>query len=168
LSAFCGLSTDTGRMRISAKADYAIRAMLELALAEEAGTRLLTCDSIAEAQRIPTKFLANVILLDLRRSGLVSSVRGPEGGYALGRVAKAISLADIIRAVDGPLATVQGQRPQDVSYSGSAEVLSAVWVAVRVSLRNVLEEVRLDHLAAGQLPRRVAKLLEADGAWENR
>ena len=155
-------------VRISAKADYAIRAMLELALAGADGPRLVNSEAIAEAQAIPVKFLANVILLDLKRSGLVTSVRGADGGYALGRVATSISIADIIRAVDGPLATVQGQRPQDVNYSGSAEVLSAVWIAVRVSLRNVLEHVRLDHLAAGQLPRRVATLLEAEGAWESR
>jgi Rrf2 family protein len=155
-------------MRISAKADYAIRAMLELALATRAGNSLLTGEAIAEAQGIPAKFLANVILLDLRRAGLVKSFRGPEGGYALGREARSISLADVIRAVDGPLATVQGESPQSVSYTGSAEVLQAVWVAVRVSLRNVLEQVNLDHLAAGQLPRKVARMLESEGAWESR
>jgi Rrf2 family protein len=154
-------------VRISAKADYAIRAMLELALAASTPPRLLTCDRIAEAQQIPAKFLSNVIMLDLRRAGLVSSVRGAEGGYSLGRAAKTISVADIIRAVDGPLATVQGQRPQDVTYNGTAEVLQPVWIAVRVSLRNVLETIHLDHLAAGQLPRKVARLLEEPGAWEN-
>jgi Rrf2 family protein len=152
-------------MRISAKADYAIRAMLELALADAAV--VLTCDEIGAAQGVPPKFLRNVIMHDLRRAGLVASTRGPEGGYRLARAATAISLADIMRAVDGPLATVQDQAPQDVHYSGTAEVLQPVWIAVRASLRNVLDNVHLGHLAAGQLPRKITKLLDDPAAWES-
>ena len=155
-------------MRISAKADYAVRAMLQLTLEHAARPgAVTTCDAVAEAQDIPVKFLRNVILLDLKRAGLISSTRGAEGGYKLAKAPKQISLADVIRAVDGPLATVHGERPQDVQYNGSAEVLQPVWVAVRASLRSVLENVHLDHLATGNLPRQVAKLVEDPGAWDN-
>ena len=160
-----GGSPDTDGMRISAKADYAIRAMLELALSE--GTSVLTCDAIAVAQDVPVKFLRNVIMHDLRRAKLVVSTRGSEGGYRLARDMTAISLADIMRAVDGPLATVQGRAPQDVTYTGTAEVLQPVWIAVRASLRGVLDNIHLGHLAAGQLPRSVTELLDDPAAWES-
>ena len=152
-------------MRISAKADYAIRALLELALAD--GPSVTTCDAIGAAQDVPVKFLRNVIMPELRRAGLVVSTRGPEGGFRLARPANLTTVADIMRAVDGPLATVQGIAPQDVSYSGTAEVLQPLWIATRAGLRGVLENVHLGHLTAGQLPRKVAKLLDDPAAWES-
>lgn len=148
-------------MRISAKSDYAVRAMLELALADH----LISCEAIATAQQVPVTFLRNVIMIDLKRAGLVTSTRGSEGGYRLARGAAAIAISDIIRAVDGPMATVQGVQPHDVAYSGSAEVLRPLWVAVRASLRNVLENVHLSDLVAGTLPPAVAGLLEDPEAW---
>ncbi len=151
-------------MRISAKADYAVRAALELALAEG---RLLTCEAVARTQDIPQKFLES-ILSDLRHAGLVRSQRGVDGGYTLARSAHTITVADVIRAVDGPLASVRGQRPQDVHYDGSAAVLRSLWVAVRASLREVLEGVSLADLAAGQLPAGTRRLTEAEGAWVTR
>src|SRR4051794_32556620 len=133
------------RVRVSAKADYAIRAGVELAAAGEGP---LKGERIAQAQQIPPNFLEN-ILSDLRNAGLVSSRRGAEGGYWLARPAAEISLADVIRAVDGPLANVRGVRSEQVEYAGNAEPLRDVWVAVRASLRSVLEGVSLADLAAG-------------------
>lgn len=148
-------------MRISAKSDYAVRAMLELALADD----LVTCEAVATAQHVPATFLRNVIMIDLKRAGLVTSTRGSEGGYRLSRAPETIAIADIIRAVDGPMATVQGVQPHAVAYSGTAEVLRPLWVAVRASLRNVLENVHLSDLAAGAMPPAVAHLLEDPEAW---
>jgi Rrf2 family protein len=150
-------------VRITAKSDYAIRALLELAAADGA---LLTCDAIAEEQGIPSKFLGT-ILTDLRHAGLIASHRGAEGGYLLARPARTITVADVIRVVDGPLASVHGQRPQDVEYEGNAAILQPLWVAVRASLRGVLENVTIAHLATGQLPRKVARLTEDDEAWKD-
>lgn len=150
-------------MRINAKSDYAIRAMIELAAADGA---LMTCDAIAENQGVPSKFLGS-ILTDLRRGGIITSHRGAEGGYTLARPARTITVADVIRVVDGPLASVHGQRPQDVEYEGTAAILQPLWVAVRASLRGVLENVTIEHLAAGQLPRKVARLTEDDEAWKD-
>src|SRR3954468_10098988 len=121
-------------MRVSAKADYAIRAVAELGAAEGAGQ--LRADKIAEAQDIPIKFL-ETILLELKHAGIVKSQRGPEGGYALARPPQDISLADVIRAVDGPLANVRGERPENVEYRGAAQKLTQVWIAVRATLRSV-------------------------------
>ena len=150
-------------MRITAKSDYAVRALIELATHE--GT-LLTCEAIATEQAIPSKFLSS-ILTDLRHAGLIRSHRGADGGYELGRPANAITVADVIRVVDGPLASVQGQRPQEVVYEGSAAIMQPLWIAVRASLRGVLENVTVAHLASGTLPRRVARLTEDDEAWIN-
>lgn len=150
-------------MRINAKSDYAIRALIELA---QADGRLLSSETIAAAQGIPAKFLG-AILIDLRKAGIITSTRGAEGGYSLARPARAITVADAIRAVDGPLASVQGMRPQEVEYDGVAGILQPLWVAVRVSLRNVLENVTVAHLAAGQLPRRVARMVEDEDAWKD-
>src|ERR671935_1188373 len=127
-------------MRVSAKVDYALRASSELAAA--AGSGPVKGERIAQAQGIPLKFLEN-ILLDLRHAGLVHSQRGAEGGYWLARPAGDISLADVIRAVEGPLANVRGLPPQELDYEGPAERLREVFVAVRASLRNVLERVTL-------------------------
>ena len=148
-------------MRVSAKADYAIRAAVELAAAGEGPTK---GERIAQAQSIPPNFLEN-ILVDLRNAGLVASRRGADGGYWLARPAEEISLADIIRAVDGPLANVRGIRSEQVEYAGSAEPLRDVWVAVRASLRGVLEHVTLADLASGELPEQVRALAADPDAW---
>jgi Rrf2 family protein len=148
-------------MRVSAKADYAIRAAAELA-AHDAGQ--MRGDRIAEAQDIPIKFL-ETILLELKHAGIVRSQRGAEGGYALARPAKEISLADVIRAVDGPLANVRGDRPENATYQGSAKALTEVWIAVRASLRAVLESTSLADLASGNLPENVRELARNPNAW---
>ena len=148
-------------VRVSAKSDYAIRAAVELAAAGEGPVK---GDRIAQAQDIPSNFLEN-ILGDLRNAGLVQSRRGAEGGYWLARPAEEISLADVIRAVDGPLANVRGVRSEQVSYGGSAVHLRDVWVAVRASLRNVLEHVTLADLARGELPEAVRALAADPEAW---
>ncbi len=126
-------------MRVSAKVDYALRAMLELAAAPPGP---LKSERISSAQEIPQKFLEN-ILLDLRHASLVTSQRGAEGGYALARPAREISLADVIRAVEGPIATVRGVRPEEVAYAGRAVPLREVWIELRAAMRGVLEETSL-------------------------
>jgi Rrf2 family protein len=148
-------------VRVSAKADYAIRAAVELAAAGDGPTK---GERIAQAQSIPTNFLEN-ILVDLRNAGLVASRRGADGGYWLARPADEISLADVIRAVDGPLANVRGVRSEQVEYVGSAEPLRDVWVAVRASLRGVLEQVTLADLASGELPEHVRELAADPDSW---
>src|SRR4051794_14167381 len=151
-------------MRVSAKADYAIRATAELAASEGAGQ--LRADRIAEAQDIPIKFLES-ILLELKHAGIVRSQRGAEGGYALARPGTEISLADVIRAVDGPLANVRGDRPENVKYKGSAARLTDVWIAVRASLRSVLESTSVADLASGKLPDDVEELAANKDNWES-
>ncbi len=148
-------------MRVSAKADYAVRAMVELAAAGEGPVK---ADRIAQGQEIPLKFLEN-IMSDLRNGGLVRSQRGVEGGYWLARPAADITLAQVIRAVDGPLANVRGGRPEDVSYSGSAEPLREIWIAVRASLRRVLEAVTLADVVEGNLPADVGALTADPESW---
>jgi Rrf2 family protein len=151
-------------MRLTARADYAIRAAAELA--SRAPTQVKSAD-LAEAQAIPSKFLEN-ILLDLKRGGLVASQRGAEGGYTLARPAAEITLADVIRAVEGPLANVRGVRPESLEYVGAATVLRDVWIALRANLRAVLEQVTLADLAAGRLPEQVAALTQSPNAWDPR
>ena len=148
-------------MRVSAKADYALRAVIELAAS---GDGPVKGERIAQAQEIPLKFLEN-ILGDLRQSGLVRSQRGADGGYWLARPADEITLADVIRAVEGPLANVRGVRPESIEYSGSAAPLRDVWVAVRASLRSVLEEVTVADVARGDLPAAVRELVADPEAW---
>jgi len=148
-------------VRVSAKADYAIRAAVELAAA---GDGPVKADRIAQAQEIPVNFLEN-IMGDLRNAGLVISRRGAEGGYRLARPADEITLAQVIRAVDGPLANVRGVRSEQVTYQGSAERLRDVWVAVRASLRAVLEQVTLADLARGELPASVEALAADPDSW---
>jgi Rrf2 family protein len=143
-------------VRISAKADYAVRAAAELA---SAGDDLLKGEAIAAAQGIPQNFLEN-ILADLRHAGLVKSQRGADGGYRLARPAAEVSVADVIRAVEGPLAAVRGEAPEDVSYTGAAAPLQDVWIAVRANLRAVVEGVSLADLAAGHVPGEIARLAE--------
>jgi Rrf2 family protein len=149
-------------VRISAKADYALRACIELAAAEGAGA--VKGERVAHAQEIPLKFLEN-ILGDLRQAGLVRSQRGVEGGYWLARPAAEITLAEVIRSVDGPLANVRGVRPEGLEYAGSSEPLRDVWIAVRASLRSVLEATTLADVAAGELPESVRDLVADPEAW---
>jgi Rrf2 family protein len=150
-------------MRVSAKADYALRACAELAIASGEGP--VKGDRIAQAQAIPLKFLEN-ILLDLRHAGLVHSQRGAEGGYWLARAPEQVSLAEVIRAVEGPLANVRGVRPEHVEYDGAARALQDVWIALRASMRSVLEDVTLADLAAGRLPAEVVELTRDPDAWQ--
>jgi Rrf2 family protein len=152
-------------VRISAKTDYAVRAAVELAGAPDGS--LLKAERIAEAQDIPLNFLEN-ILAQLRQARIVESRRGPEGGYLLARPAGEITLADVIRAIDGPLAGVSGRRPQDLGYTGTAEPLRDVWVAVRASLRSVLDDLTLADVVDGRLPQRVRRLTEQPDAWSRR
>jgi Rrf2 family protein len=150
-------------MRISAKVDYAVRAAIELAAA---GGDPIKGEAIADAQDIPLKFLEN-ILLELRHNGLVQSQRGADGGYWLARPPEEVKLADVIRAVEGPLANVRGARPESVQYAGPAARLQDVWIAMRANLRGVLEEVTLADVAAGELPAAIADIASAPGAWES-
>jgi Rrf2 family protein len=149
-------------VRVSAKTDYAIRAALELAAAEDG--KPLKGERIATAQAIPLRFLEN-ILMQLRHAGLVDSRRGAEGGYRLARPAAEVSLADVIRAIDGPLAGVSGTRPESLSFGGVAEPMRDVWIAVRAALRGVLERVTLADVVAGRLPDHVRELLSDEEAW---
>ena len=149
-------------MRISAKADYAVRASAELAAA--AGQGPLKADRIAQAQGVPLRFLLN-ILSELKLARIVQSHRGTEGGYSLARPADKITLADVIRAVEGPLASVHESRPEEITYVGPAESLQLVWIAVRANLRAVLESVTLADLASGALPEAVKALTADPEAW---
>ena len=148
-------------MRLSARSDYALRAVIELAAA---GPGHVTADQLARSQAIPGKFL-EAILTQLRRAGLVRSQRGPEGGFWLARSAGEISLADVIRAIDGPLLGVRGERPENLGYTGAAEPLQSVWIALRANERAILEEVTLEHVVTGNLPPSVRKLAEDPKAW---
>ena len=152
-------------MHVTAKADYAVRAVVELAGSSQRAPRKV--DEVAQAQSIPVSFLEN-ILTQLRSTGIVRSQRGPEGGYWLARPADEVTLADIIRAVEGPLVGVRGERPDEVEYVGSAASLREVWVAVRASLRKVLEHVTVADVAAGTLPDDVLDLTHDEAAWEAR
>jgi Rrf2 family protein len=148
-------------VRISAKADYAVRAAVELAAS---GNGPIKGDAIAQAQDIPVKFLEN-ILSELRHAGIVRSQRGTEGGYWLARSADQITVADIIRAVEGPLASVRGEPVEELEFSGSAEPLAKLWVAVRANLRAVLESVTLADVAKGELPRRIDEITRDPSVW---
>jgi Rrf2 family protein len=151
-------------VRVSAKVDYALRAASELAA--HAGEGPVKGDAIAQAQGIPVKFLEN-ILLELRHDGVVQSQRGERGGYWLARPPAEITLAEVIRAVEGPLANVRGSRPESVDYSGAAAHLREVWIAVRASLRGVLETVTLADVVNGGFPETVDRLLADPEAWES-
>ena len=149
-------------MHLSAKADYAVRAAVQLAGSAD---RPAKGDVIAHAQGIPFPFLGS-ILRDLREAGLVNSQRGADGGYWLAKPAAEISVADVIRAIDGPLAWVRGVRPEDLDYAGPARALQDVWIAARASLREVLEVVTLADVAGGRLPASVRALTAEPSAWE--
>ena len=153
------------RMRLSARADYALRAAIELAAS--GGEGHVTAEQLARAQQIPAKFL-EAILTQLRRAGLVRSQRGPDGGFWLARPADDIALADIIRAIDGPLLGVRGERPENLGYIGAAEPLQTVWIALRANERAILEETTLAHLVANDLPDSVKQLANLPGSWEAR
>jgi Rrf2 family protein len=149
-------------VRVSAKADYALRAVIELAAAGEGPVK---GERIAQAQEIPLKFLEN-ILGDLRHAGIVRSQRGVEGGYWLARPADEITVAEVVRAVEGPIANVRGVGPEQVEYAGSAARLRDVWIAVRANLRAVLEHVTIADVARGELPASVAELAANPDAWQ--
>ena len=150
-------------MRVTAKVDYAVRALVELAA--DGGT--VKGERIAQAQSIPLKFLEN-ILSELRRAGIVGSQRGAEGGYRLSRPAAEVSVADVIRAVEGPLADVHGTPPEDLQPPGAAAPVREVWLATRAALRSVLEVVTIDDIATGSLPATVTDLLADPAAWARR
>ena len=155
-------------MQISARVDYALRAMTELAVAwDEDRDRLEKADALATRQGIPVRFL-ETILGQLRRAGLVMSRRGAEGGYRLAVPPDLISVADIIRALEGPLGAVRSEPPEDVRYTGPAEHLRTVWVATRAAIRSVLETTSLADVVAGRTPAGVETLLETPGAWDRR
>ncbi|MGW1164030.1 RrF2 family transcriptional regulator [Streptomyces sp. NPDC002550] len=151
-------------MRISARADYAVRAVLELAVRQ--GNGPVKAEEIAAAQGIPHKFLEG-ILGDLRRGGIVGSRRGGGGGYRLARDAAEVTVADVIRAVDGPIVSVRGERPTGLAYTGSARPLLPLWIALRANVRRILEGVTLADLAADALPEPVRALAAEPAAWEN-
>jgi Rrf2 family protein len=151
------------RVRITARVDYAVRAALELAAAAPGA---LTCERIATAQNIPNRFL-QAILGDLQHARLVTSQRGREGGYRLALPASEISIARVMRVEQGFLADVHGERPEEVRYPGAAEPLARVWVAAREAYRQVLEEVTLADVAAGELPATLTELIELESAWQS-
>ena len=152
-------------MHVTAKADYAVRAAVELSSAGADAPRKV--DDVSKAQDIPLSFLEN-ILTQLKSSGIVRSQRGPEGGYWLSRPAEEINVAEVIRAVEGPLVGVRGNRPEEIEYRGSAEPLQQVWVALRANLREVLERVTLADIANGTLPEHVIALTRDEDAWHAR
>jgi Rrf2 family protein len=151
-------------MRISAKADYAVRAAVEMAAA---GDEPVKGEKLAEAQDIPLQFLEH-ILLELKHARLVRARRGARGGYWLAQAPEEITLASVIRAVEGPLANIQDQAPEQTKYAGNAAQLSEVWIAVRASLRRVLENVTIADLRDGQIPSEVRELTRDQGAWVTR
>lgn len=150
-------------MRVSAKADYALRALIEMVVSGDAGA--VSAEELGRRQDIPHGFL-QAILADLRRAGIVVSQRGQSGGWRMARDPDTVSVADVVRAVDGPLVSVYGLRPESVRYAGSAEVLQHVWIAARAALREVFEEVTLRHLATGELPPDVAERAADTEAWQ--
>ena len=152
-------------MRISAKADYAVRAAVELAAATD--EKPVKAERIATAQGIPLNFLEN-ILGELRHAGIVRSHRGAEGGFRLAKPATELTVADVIRAVEGPLASVRGGPPEEAEYPGAAASLPRVWIAVRANLRRVMEHITVADIAGGQLPKSIDKLAEDPEAWVTR
>ena len=150
-------------MRVSAKSDYALRALIEIAGRHDA--KPVSAEELGNAQEIPHGFL-QAILADLRRAGIVMSQRGQSGGWRMGRAADTVSVADVIRAVDGPLVSVYGLRPEAVEYNETASVLQHVWIAARRSLRDVFEQVSIQQLADGRLPKAVTSRTADEDAWQ--
>lgn len=151
-------------VHVTARADYAVRAVVQLAALQP---ELATRQQLAEAQQIPGKFLES-ILGDLRRAGLLEAQRGAAGGYRLTREPAEITLADVIRAAEGPMAAVRGMPPEDTIYPGPTAALTRVWVAVRASLREVLEATTVADVVVGDLPEHVTELLERPDSWSRR
>ncbi len=150
-------------MQVTAKVDYAVRALVELATHDERLTR----DELATAQQIPRRYL-EAVLSQLRQAGLVVGQRGAAGGYTLGRPASEITIAEVSRAVDGPLALVQGQRPENVRYEGSSAHLPDLWIGLRAAVRQVMESVTIDDIRNGDWPDPVRRLVEDPDSWEPR
>ena len=150
-------------MRVSAKSDYALRALIEMAARRDG--RAVSAEELGRLQEIPHGFL-QAILADLRKAGVVIAQRGQSGGWRMGRDPGSVSVADVIRAVDGPLVSVYGLRPEAVSYNESAEVLQHVWIAARRSLRDVFEQVSIQQLADGKLPKAVTTRTADEDAWQ--
>jgi Rrf2 family protein len=151
-------------VHISARTDYALRALLALAATDSA---TVTGQLLAVQQQLPLKFL-EAILADLRRAGLVRTRRGPIGGYTLARPAELITVGEVVRAVDGPLAVVRGERPEQAVYEGAAEHLQTLWVALRAAVRDVLDEVTLAQLLSGRMPEHIRNLVASPEAWTSR
>jgi len=149
-------------MRVSAKADYAVRAAAELAAAGD--EEPVKGEKLAEAQDIPLQFLEH-ILLELKHAGIVRARRGAKGGYWLAKPADEVTIADVVRAVEGPIAHVQSAPPESIEYRGNAKSLQQVWIAVRANLRAVLEHVTLADLVSGQLPGKIEALAAEPDAW---
>jgi Rrf2 family protein len=155
-------------MHISARVDYGMRALCELGAQHRADPRaLMTGEEIAQAQALPWKFLEG-ILRTLRQAGILASQRGADGGFRLDRDPNEITVADVVRALDGPLAAVRGERPEDVIYAGSSEHLGEVWIAMRAAMREVLEHTTIDDILNGAHSTRVTEFLESPGAWQRR
>jgi Rrf2 family protein len=150
-------------MRVSAKSDYALRALIEMATRTDGAP--VSAEELGRLQEIPHGFL-QAILADLRRAGIVVSQRGQSGGWRLGRAADDVSVADVIRAVDGPLVSVYGLRPESVTYNDRADVLQHVWIAARSALRDVFEQVSIGQLSGGKLPRSVTARTADEDAWQ--
>ena len=150
-------------MRVSAKSDYALRALIEMA--SRVDGRAVSAEELGRLQDIPHGFL-QAILADLRRAGVVMSQRGQSGGWRMGRPAREVSVADVIRAVDGPLVSVYGLRPEAVTYNETADVLQHVWIAARDSLRDVFEQVSIQQLADRELPDAVTTRTAREEAWQ--
>ena len=150
-------------MRVTAKSDYALRALIEMATRED--SRAVSAEELGRLQDIPHGFL-QAILADLRRAGVLVAQRGQSGGWRMSKDADAVTVADVIRAVDGPLVSVYGLRPESVTYNEKADVLQHVWIAARHSLRDVFEQVSVAHLASGSLLDEVARLTETEDVWQ--
>lgn len=149
-------------MHVTAKADYAMRAMVEIAVAADGRAK---AEEIAAAQDIPLGFLRG-ILTDLRRAGLITSQRSANGGFRLARPAAEITIAEVVRSVEGPLALVRGLRPTELDYPGATAPLQDVWIALRANLRAVLDHTTIADVATNKLPKVVTKLSADPAAWE--
>ena len=150
-------------MRVSAKSDYALRALIELSVSSDGSP--VSAEELGRLQDVPHGFL-QAILADLRRAGIVLSQRGQAGGWKMAREPREVTVADVIRAVDGPLVSVHGVRPEAASYNETAQALQLVWIAARSSRREVCEQVTLQALADGRLPRPVASRTKDEDAWQ--
>ncbi|WP_300681533.1 Rrf2 family transcriptional regulator [Nocardioides sp.] len=150
-------------MRVSAKSDYALRALIEMVVREDG--KAVSAEELGKLQEIPHGFL-QAILADLRKADIVLSQRGPSGGWRLARPASAVTVADVIRAVDGPLVSVYGLRPESVTYNETADGLQQVWIAARDAIREVLEFVTMEQLATRKLPTAVTNRTANEEAWQ--